>query len=360
MPIARSKILPLGHSPWVHAISRCVRRAWLLGKGVSHRKAWVEDRLAYLSRCFAVEIASYAVMSNHLHVVLRLDPAVAASWSAEVVTRRWMSVYPRQYAADGSPMVPSDDVIRAQAQDAGWVEQRRKHLANLGWFMKALKETIAKRANREDDCTGSFWEGRFTSVPLLDDAALLACMAYVDLNPIRAKEVDRPERSRHTGVRQRIVARQRHRVATRIRATRTPAVAERTLVRDGLVAAEAHPEVGLWLAPLARCGVPTTDDQARRRVGRLSAEQYLELVDLSGRMVRNGKRGAIPPALAPILARLDVDAQAWVATLFGVRSFMGRAVGAFAERTAQAGRLGLQWIKNRCPLFHGEVRERAA
>ena len=358
MAIARKRILSAGESPWVHCISRCVRRAWLLGKGKDHRRQWVEDRLAYLVRCFAVEMAAYAVMANHLHVVVRLDSEVAATWSAQDVARRWLSVYPHAYLPDGTPVVPADAVITARAQDAGWVEERRTRLANLGWYMKALKETIAKRANREDDCTGAFWEGRFTSVPLLDEAALLACMAYVDLNPVRAKIVDRPERSRHTGVRQRIVARQRYRTATRIRA-RQPRAAARVLAAQALTPAEHGLEVGLWLAPLARCCVALAGSSLRdAKAGRqgLTTDEYLQLVDLSGRILRSGKRGAIPPELLPILARLDLDAEAWVAVLFGWRSFIGRAVGGLASRTAQAGRLGLQWSKNRCPLFVGEQR----
>ena len=360
MTIAREKIIPLGTAPWVHCISRCVRRAWLLGKGKDHRRQWVEDRMRYLVGCFAVDVASYAVMANHLHLVIRLDPVAAGGWTAEEVARRWMSVYPHEYLSDGTPVVPKDAVIRAQAQDAAWVELRRKRLADLGWYMRALKETIAKRANREDDCTGSFWEGRFTSVPLLDDAALVACMAYVDLNPVRARVVDRPERSRQTGVRARIVARQRYQAARRIRAHR-PREATRVLAKESLTEAETGPEVGLWLAPLARCCVALAGSAPvdTRRHG-WSADDYLQLVDLSGRVLRGGKRGAIPTELAPLLARLDLDVEAWVAVLFGWRSFVGRAVGGLAARTAQAGRLGLAWIKNACPLFAARAEEAAA
>ncbi len=70
--------------------------------------------------------------------------------------------------------------------------------------MKALMEPQSRMANREDDCTGAFWEGQFTSVPLLDQAAIVACLAYVDLNPIRAKLADRPETSEHSPVKTRI------------------------------------------------------------------------------------------------------------------------------------------------------------
>ena len=181
------------------------------GRDLSHRRQWAEDRLRAMAGGFACDIAAYAVMSNHVHIVVRMLPEAARAWSAREVAVRWVVLFgirlPR--GADGAVR---SGVIDALARDAAWVEERRKRLCHLSWFMRAFSESIAVRANAEDDCTGRFWEGRFTSVAILDQAALIACMAYVDLNPVRAGIVDRPEQGRCTSFRQRVVAAQRQRI----------------------------------------------------------------------------------------------------------------------------------------------------
>jgi len=291
---------------------------------------------------FACEIASYAVMSNHLHLVVRMRAQEPAAWTAEDVARRWMSIYPRKYLADGTPVLPSDAAIHAQAADWRWVGEKRGRLADLGWFMKALKESIAKRANREDGCTGAFWEGRFTSVPLLDQPALIACMAYVDLNPVRAKMATTPEGSRHTAARQRIRARQRTRAASGLRTHG----ANDALTRSGLDREAPRP----WVAPVERCIVGEVLGNRR-----LSTDDYLTVLDATGRVLRAGKRGVIPAELAPILARLDLHVEDWIATMLGWRQMRGSCVGGAESRTVEAQRRGVQWVKNHGPLFGREV-----
>ncbi len=346
MPLARKRIIDPSLPTWVHCTSRCVRRAFLCGGSVDHRRGWIEERLRLLVDIFAVEIASYAVMANHLHVICRLQPQLPHAWSNEEVARRWYTIYPADYFLDGTAKPPSEAMILARCADHSWCGVRRRRLADLGWFMKVLKEAIGRRANREDGCTGAFWEGRFHSVPLLDQGALIACMAYVDLNPVRAKVAETPERSHFTAGYRRIRARNRHRAVAGIR-SRDPRRAERLLKKAGLSPAATHPEDGLWLCPLSRCVVG--EELANRR---LSVDEYLTVLDATGRLVKPGKRGSIPLELAPILARLDLSVDAWLAAMMGWRMFaFTSAVGSAATLAIEAGRRNLRWIRSHCPLF---------
>lgn len=355
MPQARRRIIDPSRPTWVHCTSRCVRRAFLCGNGCDHRRGWIEERLQLLSRIFAVEIASYAVMANHLHVIVRMQPQGPHGWTDDDVARRWYAIYPADYHADGTPKPPAEALIESRRHDHAWIGIRRQRLADLGWFMKALKESIGRRANREDGCTGAFWEGRFHSVPLLDQAALLACMSYVDLNPIRAGIAETPERSAFTSAQRRIRARSRHRAAAAIR-DRDPKRAKRLLEKGGLSLAARHPEDGLWLCPLGRCMVG--EELANLR---FSVDDYLTVLDTTGRLVTSGKRRRIPPELAPIIARLDLSVEAWVATMLGFRAFaFTSAIGSASSLALEAGRRSLRWIRMRCPLFTRPVAGRTS
>ena len=373
MTIPRAKQFDASSPPWLHCISRCVRRAYLCGtdpagRDVEHRKGWVEARLRLIARSAACEVAGYAVMSNHLHVVLRMRPDLAAGWSAMEVVRRWLAIWPRERLSDGTPVEPSCQELEQLAKNTAQVAIWRQRLGDLGWTMKALKEDLSRRANKEDECSGAFWEGRFKSVPLLDQAALVSCMAYVDLNPIRAKVAKTPETSQFTGAYERIRVRQAVRKAAGLRRAGDADGAAKVLAKAGIVSGN-HPggpgsprfewggladgrrladspddeaDRASWLTPIACC-VADGDP--------LTLDEYLTLVDGTGRIIRNGKRGAIPAELAPILARLDLDIERWLDCMLGWRQFLGAAVGRLASRAVEATRRGLQWVQNRCALF---------
>lgn len=194
MTQSRGSIVDSSVTPYYHCISRCVRRAHLCADGDEDRKQWIEDRLQELAGIFAIEVCGYAVLDNHLHVVLRLNDDVAAGWSNEEVVRRWGRLFPPR-GKDRKPLQVTQAWIDAMLQDADWVSTARERLNALGWFMKCVKEPLARMANKEDGCRGTFWEARFKSIAILDDEALLTTLAYVDLNPLAAGLAKTPEES---------------------------------------------------------------------------------------------------------------------------------------------------------------------
>ncbi|MEE4300647.1 MAG: transposase, partial [Pseudomonadales bacterium] len=192
-----------------HCTSRCVRRAWLCGTDAlsgrcfDHRRDWIEQRLLFLADSFAVGLFAWAVMSNHTHVVLRIDPELPHTWSDDEVARRWARL-----ARTLAPMRDShiEQRVRLLSAQPERLTEFRRRLGSLSWFMRFLNECIAREANAEDGCTGHFWEGRFKCQALLDDAAVTACMAYVDLNPIRAGIADELAHSDFTTIQRRLRA----------------------------------------------------------------------------------------------------------------------------------------------------------
>ena len=94
MTTARSELVDPDLTRYYHCISRCVRGAFLCGEGFEHRKTWIEKRIELLANNFAISIAGFAVMDNHIHLLVRLDPDDVNDWSDEEVIRRWIEVYP--------------------------------------------------------------------------------------------------------------------------------------------------------------------------------------------------------------------------------------------------------------------------
>lgn len=211
MATARKTQVSLIDTKYYHCISRCVRRAFLCGKdhftgkSYEHRRQWVEDKLLELASVFCIDVCAFAVMSNHTHVVLHVDDKKAQRLHDKAVIIRWHKLFKGTLLTQ--QYLKGEKLNKAQQSLLNrTITQYRTRLADISWFMRVLNEDIARKANKEDNCTGRFWEGRFKSQALLDEAALAACMAYVDLNPIRAKMADTPEVSTHTSIKQRIDA----------------------------------------------------------------------------------------------------------------------------------------------------------
>ena len=139
------------------------------------------------------------MLGNHFHLVLRHDTLAGRGWSDEEVARRWVEAFPPTESGEvvGALKPERRELI---LDDPGRVARARCTLGSMSHFMKHLKQPIARRANLEDDRTGHFFEQRFYSGALLTEEALVAAMAYVDLNPVRAELAERIEEIRDTSI----------------------------------------------------------------------------------------------------------------------------------------------------------------
>jgi hypothetical protein len=173
MPQSRKSQISLIDTPYYHCVSRCVCRSFLCGEdklsgqNYEHRRGWVEDRLLFLASVFSIDICAYAVMSNHTHVVLCVDKDLAESGSIKEVIVNWHQLHKGTFLTQkylrGDELSPGERITFDET-----VEIYRQRLYDISWLMRNLNEYIAREANKEDECTGRFWEGRFISQALLD------------------------------------------------------------------------------------------------------------------------------------------------------------------------------------------------
>ncbi len=342
---ARSEIVEQGTVGVYHCWGRCVRRAWLCGidpatgTDFEHGRNWIHQLQEQLAGLFAVEIEFHAEMSNHLHLVLRTRPDVVDTWSDEEVVRRMLTIHKLIQNMAGKAEEPSLAEQRLALADSDQVTEYRQRLSSPSWFMKTLRENIARRANASDGTTGAFWDGRFRCRRLEDEIAILICGIYVDLNQIRAGEAATPEESRHTSAFDRIAGRE-----TSSAGQGSTSSAPASSASDG------------WLGKLtiAPQDAVDADHQTRSRSGRrasdkglleLTLEQYLELLDWTGRQLRAGKSGVIPGHLAPILQRLKIRDDHWLDLITNFDRWFSHFVGHIDRLRQAASRSGRLWVR---------------
>ena len=231
-------------------------------------------------------MAAFAVLSNHYHLVLHVDRDCCNNADAKDIIRRWHLLYkPKdvsQKYINGEHLEPHElnriDIL---------IDTWRKRLHDISWFMKSLNENIARRANKEDDCTGHFWEARYKSQALLDEKAVLSAMTYVDLNPIRAAVAATPETSDHTSIK------------LRIEYWKKKSNQQLDDQNESFQPKSLMPFVG----------------NLRQRMPKgliFNLIDYIELVDWTGRIIRDDKHGAIHGASPPIIKRLNISTDHWL------------------------------------------------
>jgi REP element-mobilizing transposase RayT len=293
----RKALISIADTPYYHITSRCVRRAYLCGvdhysgQSYEHRRQWIVDRIRLLSSLFAIDVCAYAVMSNHYHLVLKLCPEQLENLSDEQIMDRWCALFKgpllvQQYR-NGEMLAAAE---RSTVSDI--VNVWRAKLASISWFMRCLNQPIARQANLEDKCTGKFWESRFRSQALKTEEALLSCMAYVDLNPVRAGLAPSPETSSHTSIQERI---------------------EPTFNLEQAITSQSQQGDLLdFKTPLKPLLHFEDNHENQTQAGIIfTYRDYLELVDWTGRIIRTDKRSYIDNELPPILSRLQIAPDQW-------------------------------------------------
>jgi len=301
-----------------HLISRCVRRAWLCGedpltgRSYDHRRGWIEQRMLFLARRFAIDIHGYAIMNNHYHLVVRVDPKAPDAWSELEVAERWTSLTPPRPPDSEQQMQRK---LEQLLESPDRIVECRRRLGDVSWFMRFLNERIAREANAEDECKGRFWEGRFKSYALLDEHALYACMTYVDLNPFRAGIAERLEDARYTSARRRIAE---------------------ANVRES---EDASP----WGRPLA----PVASGLGNRgTVLGLALSDYVSLVEWTA------MKPAADVGRPGIVEKLRIDGNGWLLDVRQHRRRDRRAFGSAASLDGYVARLGQKRLRRGIQTAH--------
>jgi REP element-mobilizing transposase RayT len=321
----RRDVLAAGEIQVVHCINRCVRRAYLCGQDpltgtdYEHRRELIRQRLEFLAGIMGIEVLGYSVMSNHFHCILRSRHDVVETWSDEDVARKWWMLCPARKTKEGLPAEPTEFELNSIRNDAKGLKEKRVRLSSISWFMRFLSERVAKVANKQDQCSGRFWEGRFRGQILLDSAAILACLQYVDLNPVRANIATSPESSDFTSAQDRIVDLK---------------TAEEVSTPDAQDNRIEHGERAGWLAPIplepkrqaVRAKTPVRRASNKGCLS-MALGDYLQLLDWTGRQIRSDKRGAMPANLEPLFERLGISTEMWVDCVLNFRKWFRSSVG---------------------------------
>ncbi len=347
----------------VHVMNRVVRRCFLMGiddvtgKNYDHRKAWIENELKRLAARFGIDLLAFAIMSNHFHLILRSRPDVVETWDDTEVARRWLMLCPYRTCPDGQAAEPTDLELNSIRLDADKVIAIRSRLSDISWWMRLLSQKIAQRANAEDEMSGKFWQSRYRAVRLIDEAAILACAAYVDLNPIRAAMAKSIDESQFTSARLRLRASNESIEDTprRIDVASSPASQNPTCLRSQESSSletlneemscrtseepTAHSELSRNLAKhpisidsfLAPLEIDERNDPLGPRPSRrsprcsdkgflaMSTLAYLELLDWTARQIIFGKDKFIPPIAPQVFENLKLKPAVWceLVTQFG-------------------------------------------
>jgi len=357
LTIARKKLIDLNATSYYHVISRCVRRSFLCGKDpysgkcYEHRRAWIREQVKRLSQCFAIDVCAYAIMSNHYHLVLRVNREKAEAWTNIEVLERWGRLFrlPEQLKAflrDG--MLNDEEVCNLKE----YVDIRRSRLYDVSWYMSRLNTQISRMANSEDECRGHFWESRFKSQALLDNTAVLTCMMYVDLNPIRAGIAKTLENSDFTSIQERI-----------FELGKTIELAKNKLALSSQFGHSLHrSRQNQKRRKNSHCESHASNSGLLNFSGNehnnsdfglpFNLIDYFELIDWSSKVIKGGERVMASSMNQYFLRKLSINELAWIDTVGQLEKQFGVAVGSESDLECFTKKISTHWYRGRRASKH--------
>jgi hypothetical protein len=259
-------------------------------------------------------LLSFAILSNHYHLMLRSRPDVVATWDDSEVARRWLMICPHRKNKDGTPHEPNQQELRAILNCKERLAEIRLRLSDISWWMRLLDQRIARRCNDEDEAKGRFFEDRFKAIPLIDEQAITACAVYIDLNLIRARVAETVELSDHTSGQLRAAA---------FQASMNDSVGETAEANHHYQPEQVgvRDAVDAFLSPIQVSANQQASGAMKSQTGKrcsdkgfleMSARAYLQLLDWTARQSVVGKRGATSDDPPPILERLKLPGPVWL------------------------------------------------
>lgn len=349
----------------------CVGLFWRVSiripdKTYGFRREWIRRRMESLASVFGIDILTYAILSNHMHLVLRNRPDVVAAWPNQEVAIRWLRVFPGR-RLDEHPSEPTQNDVDTLVRDTKKLQEVRRRLSDISWFMRALSEPIARMANKQDECTGRFWEGRFKAQRIIDEAGLLACAMYVDLNPVRAAMAETPDQSEHTSAYDRIKAEKGQQIdsaAFDLAPVPTAKAGKEILetpvdeLKRKRKAKRKNPTGRRirrddWLAPLTLGGKLSGDPEVSKAGVRasdkgfldLGLSDYLRLLRWTAKQTDERSGRKVPASMQAVLTRLGIDLSMWRELVWNFKLYFGRSccAGSPSGMSEFAGKTGRSW-----------------
>lgn len=338
MATARKELVDPEVTLYYACTASCVRNGTLLGGQNAHRKQWLLDRLIEISPYFAINVCAFAILDDQIQLLLRIDLEKLNSWSTQDIFKKWFALcLPRN--KHGAPIEATKSWIEATQQDAAKMALMKSRLVDLGWFMKLLREPISRRCNKEDGCSGAFWESRFRSVAILDEESVMATSVFVDLlpqlkDPAPTRAVPALEKVAYTSIQQRL----KHCVQN--------GMLEK-MKSGSAFSSKANLEKGTWMFPIE----DRSDAKSSRAPGMfesISLTGYVQLLEWTARSLRssgNTSKLAIPA----VIAQNEIDPESWLATLrilMDSKKQVGKYFGSVTRLDQVANQNGRKFLKN--------------